>query len=56
MKYSFARFLSPAVDVIEHSTVIAIGVQFMSEHWTNAVVIGAIVVYIAVHAFIVRVH
>ena len=52
MRYTFARFLSPAVDIVEHSTVIAIGVQFLAEHWTNAIVIGAIAAYIIVHAII----
>ena len=43
----FARFLFPTVEVVEHSTVVVIGVDFMVAHGGGSIVaIGAGAVYV----------
>lgn len=49
MRSTLAKFLSPTIDLVEHSTVIAIGIQFMCEHWTNLVVVSVVIIYIVLH-------
>lgn len=55
MRLTLARILSPMIDVVEHSTVLAIGTNFMADHWTNGVVICVVIFYVAVHAFVAKV-
>jgi hypothetical protein len=55
MAERFAKMLNPTMDLVEHSTVVAIGVQFMADHWTNLAVVSVAILYVAVHVFLSRV-
>ncbi len=52
MRSFFTKYLGPTVDILEHSTVLAIGIQYMTEHWTNVVVVGVVIGYFVVHSVI----
>lgn len=49
MRLQITRFISPTLDILEHSTVIAIGIQYIAEHWTNLVCVTVVIVYIVYH-------